>query len=162
MRVERLDLSDLVSDLVADNEPLASRLDIQLEGSGSGPTEVAADPTELSRAINNLIVNALRHTRSDGAVRVTVDASGAAVLVSVRDQCGGIPEQDMDRLFEPGWRGTSARTPGDAGAGLGLAISKRVVDAHGGELSVRNTVEGCEFVIALPVFNSQSTGSGAV
>lgn len=150
LRVEPVDLSDLVSDLVADNQPLAHRLNITLEGSAAGPSSLSADPAELGRAINNLIVNALRHTRPEGFVAVTVTTSVGWVAVSVRDQCGGIPEEHLERLFEAGWRGTSARTPGDAGAGLGLAITHRVVLAHGGALDVSNTADGCVFTIQLP------------
>ena len=155
IQVEALDLSDLVSDVVADNQPLAHRLNITLEGTGRGSAEVSADPTELGRAINNLIVNALRHTRPDRFFAVTVTGSDGTAQVSVRDQCGGIPDEHMDRLFEAGWRGTSARTPGDAGAGLGLAISQRVVMAHGGSLAVHNTDDGCEFSISLPAISAQ-------
>ncbi len=150
LHIENIDLSDLVSDVVADNQPLAHRLNITLQGASRGSAEVFADPTELGRAINNLIVNALRHTRPDGFVAVTVDESGGNVTVSARDQCGGIPDEHMGRLFEAGWRGTSARTPGDSGAGLGLTITHRVVDAHKGSLTVRNTEDGCEFTIDLP------------
>ncbi len=156
MAVEAVDLNDLTSDVVAGNQPLAHRLNITLEGSGTRGAVVTGDPKELGRAINNLIVNALRHTRPEGFVRVTVQQSPHTAEIEVRDQCGGIPQEHLDRVFDAGWRGTSARTPGDAGAGLGLTISQRVVAAHGGSLRVANTGDGCTFVIALPLPAEQS------
>ena len=69
----------------------------------------------------------------------------------VTDQCGGIPQDHLPHLFEPGWRGTAARTPGDGGAGLGLAIANSVVQAHGGTITVANTADGCAFTVTLPI-----------
>lgn len=148
---EQVDLGDLASDLVAGNQPLARRLGITLDGTVAGPVVVQGDTRELGRAVNNLIVNALRHTRPDGFVVVSVDHDRSGARLSVRDQCGGIPDEQIQRLFEAGWRGTTARTPGDGGAGLGLTISQRVVEGHGGSLTVHNTGDGCTFVITLPL-----------
>ena len=148
---EPVDLVDLASDLVAGNQPLAHRLGITLEGSADGPVIVAGDTKELGRAVNNLIVNALRHTRPEGFVEVVVEHDSHEARLSVRDQCGGIPDDHMPRVFDPGWRGTSARTPGDGGVGLGLTISQRVVQGHGGSIAVRNAAEGCTFTIAIPL-----------
>ncbi len=67
------------------------------------------------------------------------------------DQCGGIPDDQIGRLFDPGWRGTTARTPGDGGAGLGLTITRSVVEAHGGSVTVTNSTDGCVFTIWLPL-----------
>jgi len=97
-------------------------------------------------------VNAVRLTPPDSTVVVTADRDGASASVVVRDACGGIPEGDLPRLFEPGWRGSHARTPGsDEGAGLGLAIAKGIIEAHGGTVRVVNDGPGCRFEIVLPV-----------
>jgi signal transduction histidine kinase len=151
MSRDPVDLGDLASDLVAGNQPLAHRLGITLEGTADGTVIVSGDARELGRAVNNLIVNALRHTRPDGFVTVRVDHDAEHARLSVRDQCGGIPEEHVARLFDAGWRGTTARTPGDGGAGLGLTISQRVVAAHGGGIDVRNSPDGCTFTITLPL-----------
>jgi signal transduction histidine kinase len=72
-------------------------------------------------------------------------------VVAVQDGCGGIPEEFLPRLFEPAFRGTAARTPrGSEGAGLGLAIVRGIVEAHGGSVSVRNDGGGCRFEVSLP------------
>ena len=148
--VQRMDLGDVVSDALAGNQPLARDLGLTLVGDRGGAVPFAADPVEIARAVDNLVVNALRHTRPGGEVHVGVAGEPGAVRVTVRDQCGGIPEDHLQRLFEPGWRGTSARTPGDSGAGLGLTISQRIAQAHGGTIEVANVGDGCQFTLVLP------------
>ena len=74
------------------------------------------------------------------------------VRISVTDECGGIRPEDLARVFEPGWRGTQARSPARGeGAGLGLAVVRGVAEAHGGRVGVRNEGGGCRFDVSLPV-----------
>jgi len=149
---ERIDLADVVSDTLAQAAPLAGRRHVRLDGGAGGPLPVDADARELGRALTNVVVNAVRLTPPDSTVVVTADRDGASASVVVRDACGGIPEGDLPRLFEPGWRGSHARTPGsDEGAGLGLAIAKGIIEAHGGTVRVVNDGPGCRFEIVLPV-----------
>jgi signal transduction histidine kinase len=83
-------------------------------------------------------------------VETGVEAEGAYVAVS--DQCGGIPDQDLDRVFDLAFRGEAARTPhADAVGGLGLAIVRGIVEAHHGQVTVRNEERGCRFVVRLPL-----------
>jgi signal transduction histidine kinase len=79
-------------------------------------------------------------------------ADGVAYL-AVQDECGGIASNDIDRVFEPAFRGERARTPrGEGGgAGLGLAIARGFVEAHRGNISVTNEGAGCRFVVRLPL-----------
>lgn len=75
------------------------------------------------------------------------------VILAVEDGCGGIPPEDLARVFDTGWRGGAARTPradGKGGAGLGLAIVRGIVEAHEGRATVRNTGAGCRFEVELP------------
>jgi hypothetical protein len=77
--------------------------------------------------------------------------------VSVSDQCGGIPPEDLPRVFDIAFRGESARTPGnDGGAGLGLSIARGIVEAHSGQIGVRNTGPGCQFLIKVPLATTDS------
>jgi signal transduction histidine kinase len=70
----------------------------------------------------------------------------------VSDACGGIPPGDLSRVFDVAFRGESARTPGpQEGAGLGLSIARGIVEAHSGQIAVRNAGPGCQFLIRLPV-----------
>ena len=114
-----------------------------------------ADERELHRALGNLVVNAIRHTPADGVVEVMARNAGDQLVLSVTDGCGGIPEADLPHVFEVAWRGTPARTPdrdgSDPGAGLGLAIVRGIVEAHAGQVAVRNVDGGCTFEVHLPV-----------
>jgi signal transduction histidine kinase len=83
---------------------------------------------------------------------VETGADGVAAFISVLDSCGGIPDDEIDRVFELAFRGDAARTPGEhGGAGLGLAIARGLVEAHRGEIDVRNEEAGCRFTVRLPL-----------
>ncbi|TDD12739.1 HAMP domain-containing histidine kinase [Nonomuraea deserti] len=149
----RIGLADLVADTLAGVEPLARAKGVVLTAEAAAAVPVEADAGALGRALGNLVVNAIRHTPSDQAVvlRARVDDTGMACL-SVTDCCGGIPEEDLPRVFEVAFRGEAARTPtADGGAGLGLAIAQGIVEAHDGKIEVVNDGPGCRFEIRLPL-----------
>ncbi len=148
---ERASLADLVSDTLASAQPLATGRGVRLSGHAEGPVPAEVDTRELSRVLGNLVVNAVRHTPPDGTVVVHAQQVGAAAELSVSDGCGGIAPEDLPRVFEPGWRGSGARTPDEgAGAGLGLAIVRGVIAAHGGTVAVQNIDGGCRFAVRVP------------
>jgi signal transduction histidine kinase len=149
LALEDIDVGDVVSDTLAAAEPIARAQQVSLTGSSDPELVARADGRELARAVTNLVVNALRHTPAGGSVTVAARRDSADVVISVTDQCGGIPAADLDRMFEPGWSGSQARTPGQ-GAGLGLAVVSGVMSAHGGRVSVRNTGDGCCFDLVIP------------
>ena len=166
LRREPVAVADLASDAIAGAQPLADAGGVTLAWDVTDPVVTSLDARQVGRALENLLVNAIRHTRADGTVRVTVgrvdDVAGArTVVLTVEDECGGIPEADLDRVFEAGWRGTGARTPDrgaapGGGAGLGLSIVRGVAEAHGGTASVSNVTgpdgrRGCRFELRLPV-----------
>ena len=148
---EQVQLRDLVSDTIAAVTPLAEQRGVRL--SGSCPDEVTAyvDESVLSRALTNVVVNAVRYSAPGGEVHVEGRAEADGAHVRVVDSCGGIPTEDLPRVFEAGWRGSAARTPeSESGAGLGLAVVHGVVDALGGSVDVSNVDGGCRFEIRLP------------
>jgi len=154
---DQIALDDLVSDVLASTEALAREHGVRLDGRATGPLAVRADPRELSRALTNLLANAIRHTPPGGCVYVEVRPEDGDVLLAVADGCGGIPEADLPRVFDLAWRGTDARSPApDSGAGLGLAIVRGVVEAHRGSVSVANTADGCCFEMRLPAYKGTS------
>jgi signal transduction histidine kinase len=151
---EHVELRDLVDDCVITLEPLAAANGVKLTASVDSPPSVLGSAPELTRALTNLVANGIRHTPDGGEVVVrAANADGAAELC-VRDECGGLPEDHLDRVFDVGFRGEEARTPQDGlhppGAGLGLAITRGIVEAHRGTVDVENTDVGCEFRIVLP------------
>ena len=147
---QRIGLADLVAEAVAGAEPLARAKGVRLRGDATPGLPVQVDAAELTRALRNLVVNAIRHTPSDGTIEIAGSVDHGMACVTVVDGCGGIPEQDLPRVFDVAFRGESARTPG-GGAGLGLAIARGIVEAHAGEIGVTNTGPGCRFVIRLPI-----------
>jgi len=153
---EPVSLFDLVSDSVADLSPVAAARRVRLRERGTGDLTLWGDARELSRVIGNLLMNAIQHSPSDGEILIEAEARGdGQVMLSVRDEGGGIPEEDLGRVFHPGWRGASARTPmvgagTSSGAGLGLAIVQGIVEAHAGDVSVVNVPGGCRFDVLLP------------
>jgi signal transduction histidine kinase len=146
----RISLYDLVGDALAGADPLAREHGVRLVGAHVEPVPVEVDGREMSRVLGNLLVNAIRRTPADGTVAVAAERSPDGVVVSVTDGCGGIPPEDLPRVFDTGWRGSDARTP-PAGAGLGLAIVRGIVEAHRGRAGVRNVPGGCRFEVTLPV-----------
>jgi signal transduction histidine kinase len=148
---DQIAVDDLVSDALASTEALARERGVQLDGRAAGQLTVRADPRELSRALINLLTNAIRHTPRGGCVHVEARPEGGDALLAVADGCGGIPEADLPRVFNLAWRGTDARSPAPgSGAGLGLAIVRGVAEAHRGSVRVLNTGDGCCFEMRLP------------
>ena len=145
-------LEDLVAEVVASAEPVARSKGVRLTGAAVRGMPVFVDSAEMGRALRNLVTNAIRHTPSDGGVDVLAEVQGGLACVSVSDACGGIPPGDLPRVFDVAFRGESARTPEpQGGAGLGLSIARGIVEAHSGQIAVRNAGPGCQFLIRLPL-----------
>jgi signal transduction histidine kinase len=133
LTLTRVSLADLVDEAVVGADALAKSLGVELSAHVFTPLAVRVDPRELSRALTNLVVNAIRHTPNDGLVQVEAAEKGGHAVLAVTDSCGGLTEHDLERVFDVGWRGTAARTPEPlAGAGLGLTIVRGIVEAHVG------------------------------
>ena len=144
-------LADLVSDTLESFSELANRQGVLLEGSvGPGVDPVLMDTQRIGRVLNNLISNALRHTPAGGQVEVKVRRAGAGVEVTVRDSGEGIRPEDLPHIFERFYRGEKSRSRATGGAGLGLAISRGIVQAHGGEISVASQPGDTRFTFTLP------------
>lgn len=155
--LEYVALDDLVSDAVAGAAMAADAKGVELRGSMCTPAPIVELSTpEIGRAVRNLVDNAIRYTPKGGFVSVeaAIDIDKSTALVSVRDACGGIPDHDIARVFELAYRGDSARSPGDGGAGVGLAVARGLVEAHRGQISVENEGDGCRFTIRLPLAGS--------
>lgn len=160
LHMERVSLGDLVSDALSSATALARAKGVNLEGRlSSDSLELELSAPEMARVLRNLLENAIRHTPGDATVWVEAGRDDRNAYVSVADACGGIPQPDLERVFDVAFRGESARTPEhDRGAGLGLAIARGIVEAHEGEIAVHNEGSGCRFTVMLPLVEP---GSGA-
>ena len=151
-------LDDIVSDAVAYVSPLAAAQGVHIEATALGGDVVEVEVREITRAVTNIIRNAVQHTPAGGRVLLTTTRADAWAVVSVTDGCGGIPAGDLPHLLEPGWRGDAARS--GSGMGLGLAIADEVVRAHGGAVTIVGTApaDGCTVSLRLPADKGDASG----
>jgi signal transduction histidine kinase len=164
LQLEPTSLPDLATEVLERFEPEAAAAGVRLECRLDDGGSVLVGRDQLGRVLANLVANGIRHTPRGGRLRVAVADGDSTIIVRVTDSCGGIPEADLPRVFDQLWRGDPARST--KGAGLGLAIARGLVDAHGGTIGVANVPGGCEFTVRLPrttqaaALNRQSRLSG--
>ncbi|MCC7360247.1 MAG: HAMP domain-containing protein [Anaerolineales bacterium] len=159
MRAEASSLSDLLSDTLEAFTARAEAQQVRLSGAvAPGVDPVWLAPDKIGRVLRNLVENALRHTPPGGQIELRAEAQPGAVLVTVRDTGTGIAPADLPRVFERFYRGDAARSRGPAGApgpsvgaGLGLAIARGLVEAHGGRIWAESAPgQGATFRFNLP------------
>ena len=140
---EPIDLGALLRRLVDGLQPQAAakRVDLLLDEPVM-PCTVQGDSHLLSRAVENLLDNALRYTPSGGTVRIACHPASNGIAFTVADSGPGIPAGDVPQLFTPLFRGESSRNRRTGGAGLGLTIARRILLAHGGDLIAGNSPSG--------------------
>jgi signal transduction histidine kinase len=143
----------LVRGCVEAMQPLAEQKGLTLTvDDRSGESIVLGDVPLLTRAIDNLIDNAIRFTPAGGEARVEVLRDRKTLVMAVSDTGPGIPPEDLERLFDPLFRGESSRNRRTGGAGLGLTIARNVFTAHGGDLEAHNGPDGgARFIATIPV-----------
>ncbi|WP_134324797.1 sensor histidine kinase [Cumulibacter soli] len=152
---ELVPLLDIVSDAVVDVQAAARVRGIQIVHRDIDGHMLWADPRELTRAIGNLLANSIRHAPQDSDVVVTAHhRDDDHLIVSVLDRGPGVASSDLGHMFDVGWRAGTARTAAPestSGAGLGLAIVRGIVEAHGGEVAANRLANGFEMSITLPI-----------
>jgi signal transduction histidine kinase len=151
-RFERLSAGSLAQDLVEEFRREAVPRDFVLHCTVDGTRcMVDADPEALSRALWNLLDNAVKYGGDNRKIQVIVQRDGAAVHLTIRDHGLGIPAGERKRIFEKFVRGEVARSQGIKGTGIGLAMVKHIVEAHGGRIDVESTLgKGSAFTNSLP------------
>ncbi len=147
-----VDLGSLASDVVRKTLPLAQGHDVQLTlEHPDAPLYVEVDPDRLQQVLLILLDNALKHTPEGGTITVSFARKGNEARLVIHDTGVGIPPEALPRLFDRFYRVNRARGRRDGGAGLGLAIARRVVEAHGGQITITSTPgNGTNAIIRLP------------
>lgn len=156
LATERVDLATLLDEqvqLYAAQSP-KHRLAVELE---ERPLTVRADPGRLAQVVGNLLSNAIKYSPEGGTVQLVATRSAGGVRIAVRDEGLGIPEDQQSRIFTKFFRGDAGAT-GITGTGLGLAVSREIVEAHGGSIGFDSDPgEGTTFWLELPGTNGEPT-----
>jgi signal transduction histidine kinase len=154
---QRARVVDVVRSAVAAVQPLADdkRLALELTLDGAGDTRCSP---HLVRVLQTLLSNAVRHTPADGTIRIEAEHSDGGLEMRVEDTGDGITASDLPKIFEPFYRADPARS--GPGAGLGLTLARRMVEAMGGRLEAANlTPRGARFSVTLPAPGGAGSGS---
>jgi signal transduction histidine kinase len=148
LRPEPVELEALLRELMADARLVAEQRRIELVLNCSEMPPFEGDQRLLRSAIANVLGNAIKFSHEGGQVLVRAGLINAVVLVEIEDSCGGLPDGNPEELFKPFVQRSEDRT----GFGLGLAIARQAIEAHGGKVSIRNRPgKGCIFSIELPL-----------
>lgn len=151
LKREIFDLKSLLQEVVADAGPAAERNQVELVVDAPDTLSFDGDRRLIRSAISNILGNGVKFTHEGRRITLRARHSDSSTTIEVEDGCGGLPEGNPEELFEPNVQRGDNRT----GFGLGLAIVRQAVEAHGGRTSVRNLPgRGCVFLLELP--NAQS------
>jgi len=146
------DLRDLVARHVALNRVLAQKRGVAIRLETDGAAVCEFDPSKIVQALNNVLSNAIKYSPVGGEIVVAVTRTETAVRIQVKDQGPGIAAADQSRIFQPFSRSKTANPAGEHSTGLGLAITKRIVEGHGGRIWVESEPEkGAAFLVELPL-----------
>jgi signal transduction histidine kinase len=149
--LSRVSLPDLVLETVDAMRAEAESRGIRVSAELPGGLDVArANPEKLQRVLFNLIQNAIRHTPADGSIVVHAQPSGSGVEIEVADTGEGIAPADRDQVFAAFYRGAAGASRTGEGAGLGLAVSRAIVEAHGGRIWLADSTQGTRVRFSLP------------
>jgi signal transduction histidine kinase len=161
-RPERCDLAELVSQCVANNQPLAARKNIQLVFSRNGALPVRADRNATVQILDNLVSNAVKYSPFETTVHIRSFVSDAQGFVSVIDQGPGISEADQKKLFGKFTRLSARPTGGESSNGLGLSIVKKLAEAMNGSVHCTSTLgAGATFTLSLPAWRDDPADTRA-
>jgi two-component system, OmpR family, sensor histidine kinase SenX3 len=153
----------VISTAVDQNRVAAEARGIELAMRGDKRAEIYGDETLLVTAVHNLISNAIQYSPSGSRVGIGVRTVDGVVEIAVTDQGEGIPEEDLDRVFERFFRVDQARSRHTGGTGLGLAIVKHAVQNHGGDIRVWSQPgRGSTFTIRLPEASHDAAARPAI
>jgi len=152
LRIENVMIADVVRNVAASMEPLAAKKSIRIEADGAAAGQVPADLGKVRQMLLNLVSNAVKFTPAGGRVSIDARRLDDVVEISVSDTGIGIAESDRARLFEAFRQLDSTLARQQHGTGLGLALTNRFAELHGGMLLVESELgKGSRFMLRLPL-----------
>ncbi|MDO8682565.1 MAG: ATP-binding protein [Armatimonadota bacterium] len=150
LATSRVPISLIVEQVLTQARPAAESKDLTLTATGGLDREVEVDAEAMVQALSNLVTNAINYTMPGGSVKIEVERTENAALISVIDTGIGISKADCERIFERFYRVDKARSRASGGTGLGLSIAKHIVELHEGRITVESELgKGSRFTIAL-------------
>jgi len=151
LNMQPIDLGELLEKVCGDAKVIAHGRNVDVDYVNGAHDIVRGDPARLRQLFLVLLDNAVRYSKSKGAVRVEVGGGGGEVRVRVSDRGIGIPPEELDGIFERFRRGGNASAMNEEGLGLGLPVAKAIVEAHGGRIEMDSRLgEGTTVTVALP------------
>ncbi len=152
LNIERTDVNELVESTVKRLGPLARKNEVDLIWDSRREVEADNDKVKMSLAISNLIENGIKYNKHPGWVKVVLDADHQFMMLEVSDSGIGIPEEDIDHIFERFYRVDKSHSREVGGTGLGLAITRKTILLHRGSIRVNSVPgEGCVFSVKVPL-----------
>jgi signal transduction histidine kinase len=150
LRLHECDLRELAADVVELHRPISQEHQLELNVPRQ-PVRLRCDSTRISQVLTNLVHNAIKYSPAGGLVRVALEATATEVRITVTDEGLGIPPEDLARIFQPFKRVKSSKEK-IPGVGLGLSVSRRIIQAHGGDIEVESRMgTGSTFRVRLPL-----------
>ena len=148
---EEVDLSYLLTQLADEFYPIFKEKQLSIELNNSDDVRISADPEKLARVFNNLLKNAAAYSSVGTVITIDLHHCGEIAKVTITNHGKTIPKEKLARIFDKFYRLDEARSPDTGGAGLGLAIAKKIVTLHGGEISVTSENSITTFSVILPI-----------
>jgi two-component system, OmpR family, sensor kinase len=152
LNLKKVDLNQILKDNIELNQVIADAKSIKIHLESPGALFIRIDDSKVEQVISNFISNAIKYSHPETNIYVALSFDDKTVTVTVRDQGQGIPKDELKNVFEP-FKTTSVKsTGGEKSTGLGLAITKKVIEAHKGKIGVKSKVaQGSEFYFELPL-----------
>lgn len=147
---ERINFSLMLEQTVSEFYPVFAEKNLACKADIQPGTELLCDPDKLERVFDNLFRNAVNYSYPNSEIKLSMTADNGEVTVIVSNRGKTVPKEKLDRIFEQFFRLDSSRSSGTGGAGLGLAISKEIVDLHGGKFFAESENESIIFTVVLP------------
>jgi signal transduction histidine kinase len=149
--MRQIELALLVDETIEAMRPEAGAKGVEIRSQlGERPLSARADPEKIQRVLFNLIRNAIRHTPADGSVTVRAEAGSEEIEVEIADTGDGIPAEEREHVFDTFFRGGVNASRHSDGAGLGLAVSRAIVETHGGRIWLAPAERGTRVRFSLP------------
>jgi len=149
--MHRIDMAGPVRAAADSYQALVDATDLKFEMDITAGVYVIGDTDRLQQAVSNLLGNAARYTPAGGSIRATVRSENGCAIVEVADTGIGIAEEDIAHVFSRFWRADAARASSTGGLGIGLAVTKEIVERHKGTIGVESAGDGTRFTIRLPL-----------